>query len=414
MRRKILIVESADTMRTVAETILRQNGYEVIAVANADQAAEVLELTRPDLIVVAADMRTSDEKLYYEKLQDEPATTSVPFLLFEPLDKSSLDFPAEAVIPRPFEPKDFVNRVDVFAGKGEAAPKPAAKMPLNGSAVDDEFLDAALGLDGTSDGIHVTGSEEMDKTTGVKLRTQVKAEEKMIGMGEEGEPVAELSDSKRVESLVIEDDVSQISHRPPKPKPKPMEGSGKLEILNDQYGLSKPDEPTADDSDQVHDYDWFINSIAQDSVPGQAKPSEADGSSDAGELTFTDPSAAVDPVTPNPVSTKPVSGSGEKPANAGVEKFIDEFKKEIEQLRSTEHDDLSVSSPPVSASQPKADLTWEDTLEKVGPQEVNQFAGEFARELGRAVAEKIVAKIDADKLLALIKAELFERRRKES
>ena len=42
------------------------------------------------------------------------------------------------------------------------------------------------------------------------------------------------------------------------------------------------------------------------------------------------------------------------------------------------------------------------------------IAGEFARELGRAVAEKIVAKIDSDKLLALIKAELFERRRKKS
>ncbi|MCP4684963.1 MAG: hypothetical protein GY867_05875 [bacterium] len=414
MRRKILIVESADTMRAVAETILRQNGYEVMAVATADQAAEVMELTRPDLVVVAADMRGADEKLYYEKLQEDPRTATVPFLLFEPLDKSSLDFPAEAVIPRPFEPRDFVNRVNVFAGQGEAAPKPAANPPLNGSAVDDDFLDAALGLNESSDGLQVTDSEVMGQTTGVTVRSQAKSEENMIGMNEEAEPTAELSDSKRVESLVIEDEVSQISHRPPKPKPKPLEGSGKLEILNDQYGLTEPEDTTEDNPDQVHDYDWFINSIAQDAKPGQSQPEGPIDASDAGDLTFSDPSAAVDPVTPGPASVGAVSDSTKKAAGSGVEKFIDEFKKEIEQLRSTEHDDIAGSSSAAPTAKPKDGLTWEETLEKVGPEEVNQFAGEFARELGRAVAEKIVAKIDSDKLLALIRAELFERRRKKS
>jgi len=402
-------------MRTVAETILRQNGYEVMAVPTVDQAEEVMELTRPDLVVVAADMKGSDEKLYYEKLQDDPRTSAVPFLLFEPLDKSSLDFPAEAVIPRPFEPKDFVNRVNVFAGKGEAAVKPvAADLPLNGSAVDDEFLDAALGLNDSQSGLQVTDSEEMDKTTGIRVRPQAKSEEKMIGLGEETESAAELSDSKRVESLVIDDDASQISHRPTKPKPKPMEGSGKLDILNDQYGLNDPNKLAPDSSDQVHDYDWFVNSIAQDSASGQAKTGSGVDLSDVGELTFSDPSATVDPVTPGPASVGAVSGAPAKSSGSGVEKFIDEFKKEIEQLRSTENDDLAVSTSTAPGSKPKAGLSWEETLEKVGPEEVNQFAGEFARELGRAVAEKIVAKIDSDKLLALIKAELFERRRKKA
>lgn len=401
-------------MRSVAETILRQNGYEVMAVGSADQAEEIMELTRPDLVVVAADMRTSGEKLYYEKLQEDPRTSSVPFLLFEPVNKSSTDFPSEVVIPRPFEPRDFINRVNVFAGKGEQKGQAAAGLPLGDSAVNDEFLDAALGLNETSDGIHVTGSEVMGKTTGIRVRAKASPEEKMIGLGEDTDQPNDMSDSKRVESLVIDEEVSQISHQQPKPKPKPVDGTGKLEILDDQYGLAEPDALNADHPDQVHDYDWFVNSIAQDAVPGHKTPAGEAGLSDSDELTFTDPSASVDPITPGPAAPGKKSGQSANSAGSGVEKFIDEFKKEIEQLRSAERDDFDDSAQSVAESKPKSGMSWEETLEKIGPTEVNQFVAEFSRELGRAVAEKIVSKIDPDKLLALIKAELTERRRRKS
>ena len=83
MHRKILVVEQADTMRTVAETVLRQNGYEVIAVSAADKAREVLELSRPDLIIVGADIQTPDGAPFYERLQLDDNTRAIPMLLFE-------------------------------------------------------------------------------------------------------------------------------------------------------------------------------------------------------------------------------------------------------------------------------------------------------------------------------------------
>jgi CheY-like chemotaxis protein len=394
-------------MRSVAETILRQNGYEVMAVPSADQAEEIMELTQPDLVVVAADMKTSGQKLFYEKLQSDPRTEKLPILLFAPLDKSPLDFPEKAVIPRPFEPRDFVKRVNEYVGGGKDAAKGAGDVTVN-----DDFLDAALGLDDSQTGLQVTDSEVMDKTTKVGVSKRAKSEEKMIGLGEGHDSHEEMSDSKRVESLVIDEDVSQMSHKPPKAEKKQPEVSGKLEILNDQYGLEEPGALSTDTPDEAHDYDWFVNSIAQENAKDKATPSV--DIPDSEELTFTDPSAAVDPVTPGPASVGQTSGKSAKSGGSGVEKFIDEFKREIEQMRSAEQDDLSVSAPSGQAPQEKSGLTWEETLEKVGPQEVNQFAVEFARELGRAVAEKIVAKIDPDKLLALIKAELAERHRKKA
>ncbi len=43
MPRRVLIAEQADTLRSVAETVLRQNGYDVISVTAAEKAREVLD-----------------------------------------------------------------------------------------------------------------------------------------------------------------------------------------------------------------------------------------------------------------------------------------------------------------------------------------------------------------------------------
>ena len=77
MRRKVLIDEQTDTLRSIAENVLRQNGYEVIAVTAAEKAREVLELSQPDLIIVGADLAAPDGTLYHERLRQEPKTSKM-------------------------------------------------------------------------------------------------------------------------------------------------------------------------------------------------------------------------------------------------------------------------------------------------------------------------------------------------
>ena len=77
MHRKVLIIEQTDTLRTVAETVLRQNGYEVIAVSAAEKAREVLELTRPDLVIVGADVTGADGSPFYDRLASDSSTAGL-------------------------------------------------------------------------------------------------------------------------------------------------------------------------------------------------------------------------------------------------------------------------------------------------------------------------------------------------
>lgn len=400
MRKRVLVAEASDTNRRVAETLLRQNGFEVISVAAVDKAREVLQFSRPDLLIIGGDLMTSNNQPFYDEVTANPKLATIPLMIFEPLTPVDLPFPPEVVIHLPFEPLEFVQRVTTFTGMANG---PASPNPLSGLAGDDAFLDAALGLDR----IDVTNSEVMDRTTLANGTTQVKVTtDKLVGFDHVEEE--KHSDSARVESVMIRDDkTGQIKQ----PAPTPTT-SNKLEIMKDQYGLVDPASFQPDPATQQHDYDWFINSMREE-IGGAPKPPAPQPPSvavnESGQLRIQarplpneDLRAADTTAAGRMPST---SGVGSRPKTAGVEKFIDEFKKEIERIRSNEPDSIFVEEQKQSVDQDS--LAWEESLEKVTPQQVELFTRQFAAELAEKIAEKIVGKIDPDKLLQLIKAEIL-------
>ncbi len=410
MRKKVLIAESSDPIRTVAETVLRQNGYEVISVTSADRAKEVLQFSKPDLLLLGADLCGRDQRPFYERVQADPRMAAIPLLLFEAEQKEDLPFPPEVVLSRPLDPKDLLQRVSTFAGATPPS-QPKASGPLDSGSVDDEFLDAALGLDR----IDVTKSEMLDQTSSFQPAPVHKAEEKGTSVGSGHREPEEMADSSRVESLMIRDEHAEIVRQAQsKPPVKPASsGTSKLEIMADQYGLTDPAAFAAEHKDENHDYDWFIKSMAEENqAPSGSAKTNAHSAAHDSELRFTDHASTAHPVTPvTPVkpALKPGVKGDVQSSSGGVEKFIDEFKKEIERLRSSESDDLSVAENRVDSASQVGQLRWEDTVERTDPQQVQMFTRELASELAEKLAVIIAAKIDPDKLLQLVKSEIIAR-----
>lgn len=407
MRKRVLVAHAADATRSIAETVLRQNGYDVIALASADKAKEVLQFARPDLIIVGADLMAPDEHPFYEKIQANPKTSSVPLLIFEPEQPMDLPFPPEVIVPQPFDPKDLIQRVMTFSGQSDAN-RQSSVNPLAQAPVDDDFLDAALGLDR----IDVTDSEVLDRTN-VNMKPNLP--EKMVGF--EHEEKDTLSESAKVESLMIREEKGEIEKKAPVPPKKvgaAPSGTSKLEIMKDQYGLTDPDAFKVHREDHVHDYDWFVRSM-QDEVkvppPAPNVSTQASTPQQSQGLKISSTAALVNPITPGPgmISSDPNAGSlpPGKNRSAGVEKFIDEFKKEIERLRSNEPESIFLEEGKAGPKTDGQDLRWEETLEKVTPQQMELFTRQLAQEIADKIAEKIVAKIDSEKLLQLIKAEII-------
>jgi CheY-like chemotaxis protein len=412
MRKRVLVAHSADATRSIAEAVLRQNGYDVIAVPTADKAKEVLQFARPDLILVGADLLGPDQHPFYEKIQANPKTSSVPLLLFEPSEPMDLPFPPEVIVPQPFDPKDLIQRVMTFSGQSDAN-RQSAINPLAQAPVDDDFLDAALGLDR----IDVTDSEILDRTN-----VNLKAPHISKTGGYEPEDKDRLSDSAKVESLMIRDEKAEIERKPavpPRAAAPTGSGTSKLEIMKDQYGLTDPDAFHVHRDDPVHDYDWFVRSMQDEvKVPAGSKPANppspsaappAPKSQDSQRLNISSTATMMNPITPGPGAADSSTESlpPGKNRSAGVEKFIDEFKKEIEQLRSNEPDSIFLAEAKEARKPGDQTLLWEETLEKVTPQQVEVFTRQLAQEIAEKIAEKIVSKIDSDKLLQLIKAEIL-------
>ena len=312
------------------------------------------------------------------------------------------------IIPRPFDPNELIQRVAVFSGRSETGGPTPGDAPLEGGGLDDDLLDQALGLDR----IDVTSSEVMDKTMRVK-RQAGKTSEKMVGLDHDVSGDDDTGETGRVESLMIRDESSDIRHDPTDPpkQEKPVTGTSKLEIMSDQYGLSDPGSfRELKNESQTHDYDWFVNSMREDvQSPGGTPPADTP---DQG-LDIADPSSHVDPVTPGPKMVQAPGAAPEpKARTSGVDKFIDEFKHEIENLRDSEPEGAGVQTQTVPAEGHDKELAWEDKLERITPEHMAVFRREFVSVLAEKIAEKIVSKIDPEKLLQLIKQEIINQSRK--
>ncbi len=403
MRKRVLLAEQSDAIRGVAETALRQSGFEVISVATAEKALEVLKFSRPDLMILGGELQTADQKPLYEKIRTHPRAGQISMLLFD--DSGNLPFPPESIISRPFDATQFLQKVMLLASRTpNATEKPVITNPLEEANLDDDFLNAALGIDQ----IDVTASEVMNKTTPGGIRLEPKAADKFVGLEHTESQHGDVKESGKVESLMIRDaeatDISSNSQ--PEKKTLAPSASGKLEILSDQFMITDPNAVDRSSEDRSHDYEWFVDEMRKE-VGASSETSPAEKKPDVSpDLSFSEPAAMVDPVTPPPASSEKEPAA---PAQGGgVDKFIDDFKKEVEKIQEENPPTVNIpaSEPqkteptPTSPRPPDRGLTVE-------PEQVVMFTRQLCRELAEKIAEKIVARIDPVALADSLKEEIL-------
>jgi DNA-binding response OmpR family regulator len=447
MSKKVLIVEQSLAVRGIAESLLRQNGYEVVAADSAAAAGDILRDSKIDLLLVASDLSDESGKPYYESLGADTATAVIPLLILHDPTGGDIAYPPEAVISKPFTPRDFLEAVSAFGG-GQSPGQDAS--PFGGEDLEDAIIDSALGLDK----IEVDDAEVMDDDSSVfRKKEKSNKVESMIGYDAKVSPedTAKNLLTNKVDAINVPPETpkseielpSEPEQKPkeePEPKPeakddkqqflgeeetappgKPPLGlseSSKIEIVTDQYGISAPgeipDAPGSADSDEHHDYDWFLKEL-------QKEGSEADAPKPAvDQKPKPQPSPPAPPpeaAAPQPAPTPPQAPQEQKPEpgqpethTEAVDKFISEFKKEMEKITGDATSGIEVTNiaPPEREEAPKppapgSDLKWEEGLEKVTPAEIQTISEQLVASLADQIAEKIVASLDKDIIYHLIK-----------
>ncbi len=425
MRKKIVVAEKSDAIRSIAETILHQNGYDVLSASNIEKAKELIIAVRPNMVIIGADLQDAGGNYLYDSLEENDVTSSIPLLIISDPDGRSLPYPEEVILPRPFDPGEFLERVKLFVGGGLDADTPGGpgtdeSFPMD--SVDDEFLDSALGVDN----IEVEESEVLNQTgiTQIRKSTEKSKKKDVFDTHQPDFDEGGKSDkAETVESLLIRDeDSGQVLADQQKKGEFPK--ASKIEIASDQYGLVEPkavpEKITAKPKpDKEHDYDWFIDEMKKETVGPDGKSLKAE--TDKSELKKTPASDAIEPVNPpRPKESKGYSDKAKSQAEitpGGVDKFISDFKEEAERI-STEMGSASPQKTRTPAGKSTAETVSTQVIEKEAKkaeavlsaeqieEEVRHFCNNLVGLLSEKLAKKIVDKIDKDKIYKIIQNDL--------
>jgi hypothetical protein len=453
MAKKVLIVEQSLAVRGIAESLLRQNGYDVVAADSAEAAREILDDTKTDLLLVASDISTAEGQPLYESIGGSAGPMLV---LHDPSTGEELPFPSEVIINKPFTPRDFLNSVAAFTGGSTGEQADGAATPFSGSDVEEDIIDAALGLDK----VEIDESEVIGNDTGVfRIQNKKTVTESMIGYEhkEPSDDTTGITTRKKIDHINVpaegtaapaeqpappeeqpappaeqpappEKPPAPPAEQPPEPKTEEetaeflghdssklptgqsghMTESSKIEIVTDQYGIAQPEEIAEQADDGTHDYDWFINELKKEGDDAEPVPE------DSGGIQLTDNADSLHPSAPAPASATPTDTpiveepKPETPApNEAVDKFISEFKKEMEKISADGEPDVPITTiaPPETTRQAKPSLDWDEAIDKLDGEDAQAqaFSKEFADSLAEAVARRIVSMLDEERLYQIIR-----------
>ncbi len=440
MAKKVLIIEQSLAVRGVAESLLRQNGFEVVSADSAAGAIDILGASKIDLILVSSELTVESDQPLYEYFSAEESTAAVPILiLHDPNSGPDPAYPPESIIAKPFTPRDFLAAIGPFVG-AEQTVATSEQTPFSGADFEDALIDSALGLDK----IEVDDAEVMEDDTGIYRRQNKKGiTESLIGFDIKVGPEDTTKKIRgKIESVNLpaetddELDSAQGSDAEPEQTEKPDETestpqeaalseSSAIEIVSDQYGIAPvPDTPELiqpeDEDDKAHDYEWFLTELRRE-ASGEKKPKAKD-ETPVGPQISLDAKPAKNKATTPPQPKKPAEKKPEPEAESSevpshgeaIDKFISEFKKEVDKITGDTADQITVATIAADDSEPAvpgpgADLNWEERLEKIPEDQLKIMSREIVDALAEQVARQLVARIDPDVVYHLIKAVLDAR-----
>ncbi len=448
MSKSVLLVEQSLAVRGIAESLLRQNGYNVIAVENGESAKQVLHDSKIDLLLIDSDIKDARNIPFIDFICDSQIYSKIPLLILH--DSTSgidLSFPPEVIINKPFTPRDFLSAISTFAGTRDQA---APDIPFEGGELDDDIIDAALGIDK----IEVNGSEVIGNDTDIsRIKKRKESTESLVGFESNSENTDSSIITKQVEKInVAPDDNSpkEVKKKESHPQkeiasessadnkaeflgsdsasvksrsPQPLSESSKIEIVTDQFGITVPEGEIEPDSNS-HDYNWFVNELKREAEGKPAVKPSGDPNNDGSSIQFSTPAEFLNPkVQAQPVDppkskipeikASPSTGKAKVDTNDNqeVEKFISEFKEEMKKISSENEPQIpveNISEQPLENKESAKTINWDENLDDLSEPQLKNLSKDLINSIANAVAIKIVDSLDEDTIYNLLKDSIRE------
>lgn len=118
MVHRLLLADDSITIQKVVELVLSEEGFEIKAVNNGEEALAVISSFKPDIVLADTEMPIMNGYQLCEKIKTSSATQDVPVILlagaFEPFDEElARQVGADDVVIKPFESLELISKINV-------------------------------------------------------------------------------------------------------------------------------------------------------------------------------------------------------------------------------------------------------------------------------------------------------------
>lgn len=368
MSMKILVIDDSPTMRSVAESSLRQKGYEVMLADGIQRGLELMQSNKPDFILLDYSLPDIDCGAMCRRLRHEENSKDVPLVVL--LSSAELNVKGELLecgadgfIVKPFTAKELLSTIEEVAAK--RSPKGQAteqEGEIAQASEEEKFLD--------SDKIEFDAML-IDSLGKPKSPQKDTFEETSVSL--------DLGSVHGTNGPVEENVVS----------PDSLSDSSKIKTDSD-FSLS-------------HDYNWFVSEIKKEMKENGEEKLQPET-----EIISEDTSIDYMSKINLEDESKSAIEKTETPTDKEFEHFLSDFKEEMEGV------DIGEESPGVAAKEkekPKEAKPRSEEAEAIHQEKLdhNKLADRIVEDISEKIAQQIVSKIDRDFLKEMIEKYLKEK-----
>jgi two-component system, OmpR family, response regulator len=158
IKRRILVVDDEDNLRTMLVAALKFEGYDVAAAPNGREGLRSVKESKPDLIVLDVMMPELDGFGMLKRLRETGDRTPVVFLTAKDTSADAVEglgLGADDYLSKPFALEELVARVEAVMRRVDSSPTASAVMTLADLTIDDVAHRVTRG----SEEIHLSPTE---------------------------------------------------------------------------------------------------------------------------------------------------------------------------------------------------------------------------------------------------------------
>lgn len=368
MGKRILIADKSITIRSIAESLLRQKGYEVSAASEQDKALSSIRESPPDLIFLDYSFPSVSLSIFLQTLKSEPELRNVPVVLMFPISElkkqeSLIQKENLSYLIKPFTPKELLVKTEEFIQESKAA-TPAPSTAKKKSSI--ELMEEA-------------SSREVDAFFDNLLPEEAPDKTEKVSMPEEEEDL----------------------------------------ILSTSFADVPPEEEEPEAVDKPHDYEWFLSEMKGEgkkpadkkkSTPPKTSPKAERSSKKDDEIETKKLDVEVREMGTSKLKLDKILSKKKEEKEEEEEEPISGYAHLKNEKERAKEDLVKTSKLPMESilPTPKKESTSKIPLPRETPPTLDYFkmVDEIVEEVSEKLVKEIVKKIDKEVVSKLLKEKI--------